>query len=606
MNSDSAPSPSLAGKRIALIGGAGFIGHNLALHLAKAGAEVTVLDSLAVNHLKSLKIQAPGGPRHAFYQAILEDRLALLEDRNIELVEVDARDYHRLSRCLFEARPQALVHLAAVAHANRSNKDPFSTFDHSLRTLENSLDFARGARDLEHYVYLSSSMVYGHFEGGVVSEDSPCNPLGIYGGLKFAGERMVEAYGQVFDLPATIVRPSALYGPRCISRRVLQIFLETAMAKEPVSIHGDGSDRLDFTYVGDLAHGIEQVLLHPEGSLGETFNLTFGASRSLADAVEILERHFPKLEVKYTPKDSLTPDRGTLDVTKARDRIDYRPSFPLEKGLEAYLAWYREVWPEGRSLPAPSPKGPKSLAGIRPDPFLAEVLGFPCQTYTPEASWIRSWRDRGPEGLEHAESLAKTPGLTTAKVAPDDLEAVHFLEAQGFRLIDTLLTFTRSLEPAPLSDLPEGYSLAEACPEDQEDLEALAGTAFSSSRLHLDSEIPRGLADASRAKWVGNFFRKARGDALFVVRFEERPVAFLLALVSDSGVLTTDLIAVSAKHRRLGLGRALMGFAEREVKAKSHRVGTQLANFASLALYQSLGFRLVESRYVFHLHGRTP
>ena len=74
----------------------------------------------------------------------------------------DARDYHKLSNLINDLKPQIIIHLAAVSHANRSNKDPHSTFDHSLRTLENALDNAKNR--IEHFIFLSSSMVYGNFK----------------------------------------------------------------------------------------------------------------------------------------------------------------------------------------------------------------------------------------------------------------------------------------------------------------------------------------------------------------------------------------------------------------------------------------------------------
>ena len=85
-----------------------------------------------------------------------------------------------------------IIHLAAVSHANKSNKDPHSTFDHSLRTLENTLDFAKNPKT--HVIYMSSSMVYGNFEKDFVDEESQCNPIGIYGTLKYSGELIVKAY----------------------------------------------------------------------------------------------------------------------------------------------------------------------------------------------------------------------------------------------------------------------------------------------------------------------------------------------------------------------------------------------------------------------------
>ena len=89
---------------------------------------------------------------------------------------------------------------------------------------------------VEHFIYFSSSMVYGHFSETAVIEESSCNPIGIYGALKYGGEKLVIAYNQVFDLPYTIVRPSALYGERCVSRRVGQIFIENALSGKDIKI----------------------------------------------------------------------------------------------------------------------------------------------------------------------------------------------------------------------------------------------------------------------------------------------------------------------------------------------------------------------------------
>lgn len=332
----------LNNRKIALIGGAGFIGHNLALALKERGADVHVVDSLQVNNLLTFaSTNRDMIQNRDLYLKIINSRLDLLHDAGIPIHVQDAREYHILGNILKQIQPQAVVHLAAVAHANKSNKDPYSTFDHSLRTLENALDYSRG--NVEQFVYFSSSMVYGNFASGEVSEDTPCDPLGIYGALKFAGEKMVIAYKQVFDLNYTIIRPSALYGERCVSRRVGQIFIEHAMQGLEVSINGDGSDRLDFTYVGDLVRGILCVLEN-ENADGQIFNLTYGKSRSIGEMAEILKEAFPGLNINYLPKDNLMPDRGTLSVDKARRLIGYEPEFPLEKGFPAYIDWYRSIW----------------------------------------------------------------------------------------------------------------------------------------------------------------------------------------------------------------------------------------------------------------------
>ena len=241
-------------KKVVLVGGAGFIGHHLALELVRRGADVHVIDALAVNNLLSISSDFTDPANRELYLDMLQQRLQLLRDGNITLYPQDARDYHALTKLILAIEPQVIVHLAAVAHANRSNKDPYTTFDHSSRTLENALDNARYVK--AHFIYFSSSMVYGNFQTETVTETHPLEPIGVYGALKLGGEKIVIAYKQVFDLPYTIIRPSALYGPRCVSRRVGQIFIEKALRGQELTIEGDGDERLDFTYIDDLVDGV--------------------------------------------------------------------------------------------------------------------------------------------------------------------------------------------------------------------------------------------------------------------------------------------------------------------------------------------------------------
>jgi nucleoside-diphosphate-sugar epimerase len=278
------------------------------------------------------------------YYRIINQRLDLLREADIPINVQDVRDYNALCHLLTEINPEVIIHLAAVAHANKSNKDPYSTFDHSSRTLENVLDNARNKQfNVKRFIYFSSSMVYGNFKGGMVTEETVCEPLGIYGALKYGGEKLVIAYNQVFDVPYTIVRPSALYGQRCVSRRVGQIFIENALKGVPLKISGDGSDRLDFTYIEDLSNGIVKILEN-ESSENQVFNITYGESRSIKDMIEIIEEHFPGIEVQYLPKDKLMPARGTLCVDKAKKLIGYAPQYPLEKGIVKYINWYKETF----------------------------------------------------------------------------------------------------------------------------------------------------------------------------------------------------------------------------------------------------------------------
>jgi nucleoside-diphosphate-sugar epimerase len=333
--------PDLDGRRIALIGGAGFIGHNMALAMKERGAHVEVIDGLEVNNLAYVAALPGDHPQRGLYLGILLERLQLLHEAGIPLRRQDARDYHGLSRQLNEIEPDSIVHLAAVAHANRSNKDPYSTFDHSMRTLENALDWSRSS-NLQRFVFFSSSMVYGNFRSPTVSEDHPLEPIGIYGALKVGGEKLVIAYHQAFELPYTIVRPSALYGPRCVSRRVGQAFIESALVGDTLRVDGDGDEMVDFTYIDDVVDGTIRVLTHAK-ACNETFNMTGGRARSLHDLVTLVQEHFPEIEVEYVERDALRPYRGTLSMDKAAQLIDHVPGVTLEDGLARYVEWYHHL-----------------------------------------------------------------------------------------------------------------------------------------------------------------------------------------------------------------------------------------------------------------------
>ena len=322
-----------------MIGGAGFIGHNLALALSARGADVEIVDSLQINNLNAFAANVDNIPNRQLYLHLIQDRLERLYAAGIRCTR-STHDYQTLSPLLGAIGPQIIVQLAAIAHAGRANKNPFSTFDHNLRTLENALDSSRDY--VEHFIYLSSSMVYGNFQSGLVVEDTACEPMGIYGALKYAGEKLVIAYNQVFDVPYTIVRPSALYGERCVSRRVGQIFIERALRGLTLTIHGDGQDHLDFTYVKDFIDGMVKIMEN-ENAKNEVFNLTYGARLVHFEMVEILKNEFGQIGLQYMPKDNLMPDRGTLSVEKAKRLIGYDPQFPLEIGFVQYIKWYKSL-----------------------------------------------------------------------------------------------------------------------------------------------------------------------------------------------------------------------------------------------------------------------
>ncbi len=327
-------------KKILIIGGAGFIGHNLSIFLKKKKYDVTIVDNFAINNLVSLKKKKKFVLKN-FYLKLLKERVSLLKKNKIKIIKEDSRNYHSISRIIDKTKPNYIYHLAAVAHANVSNKDPFSTFDHSFRTLENVLDASRNLKSLKRLIFLSSSMVYGNFKTNTVNETTECNPLGIYGALKFGAEKLVIGYNQIFKLPYTIVRPSALYGERCVSGRVLQLFIENALQGQSLKIYGDGKEFLDFTYIDDFVNGL-YLIIKTKKSINQIFNLTYGKSRSLVDAANIVQKLIPNTKKEFITRDKNMPYRGTLSINKAKNKLNYKPKFKIERGIEKLISYYKK------------------------------------------------------------------------------------------------------------------------------------------------------------------------------------------------------------------------------------------------------------------------
>ena len=330
-------------KKILLIGGCGFIGHNLSLDLTKKGCKVYIIDSFGVNNLVTLIDNKDNVPHPELSKKVLDERVDLIKKTECNLIVQDARDYHAISKNIDEISPDVVIQLAAVSHADRSNKTPYNTFDHSLRTLENVLDAIKFSKTVKQFIFMSSSMVYGNFDGKEVDEETNCSPIGIYGALKYSAEKIINAYSQVFDLNYTIIRPSALYGERCISRRVGQIFIENALFKKKISINGQGEEKLDFTYIQDLIQGITKSILN-EKAYNQIFNITYGNGRRILDLIEILKNNFNNIEVEFKDRNKLVPIRGTLSNLKSQELLGYKSEWPLENGYQKYIDWYKNFF----------------------------------------------------------------------------------------------------------------------------------------------------------------------------------------------------------------------------------------------------------------------
>jgi nucleoside-diphosphate-sugar epimerase len=345
----------LADQRVMLVGGAGFIGHNLALELRRLAIEVMVVDNLMVNSLVDNVFGSTSSTdqmRRKLDLLVLLDRFTMMRDAGVILRNADARVMADLSRAFDEFHPTKVVHLAAISSAVEAERNPGLMFDLQLVGLRNILELCRLSHaGVNQVMLMSSSTVYGDFETPTVDETTRPQPRGIYANTKYMAERLTRTYRHQHGLGTTIIRPSALYGERCVSRRVSQAFIENALSGRPLLLEGGGDGRLDFTYIADLVEGLVRALgLHGSPDDSNTFNLTFGQARTIAELAAIVKELVPETVLEERPRTMIKPIRGTLSTSRAETVLGFKSQWPLELGYRRYCEWYIDRWRDASSM----------------------------------------------------------------------------------------------------------------------------------------------------------------------------------------------------------------------------------------------------------------
>ncbi len=315
--------------KVFITGGAGFVGSRVAKLFIDRGDQVYIFDTFKQYLIPDVNASPPN----------LLLRLRDFIDK-VEIVQGDTLNKDHLRRVLNRIKPDIIIHMAALPLAFMAIEHTEDAFQSILGSTVNFLEIIR---DFDHpcrFVYTSSSMTYGDFVTDPITEDSPQSPKEIYGSFKLAGEVVCRGYMRCYKLDVAIVRPSAVYGPYDANQRVIQKFVSRALSGESIKVDGDGSMRLDFTYVDDCAQAIFLVGTHPAAK-GETFNVTRGEARSLKDVLDVIQKEIPTLNVEYGPVPSYMPKRGTLDVTKAKTLLGYDPQYSLERGVKLYIEHLR-------------------------------------------------------------------------------------------------------------------------------------------------------------------------------------------------------------------------------------------------------------------------
>ena len=266
--------------------------------------------------------------------------------KNIIIERCDTSNYKALSSIIIKYKPNYVYHTAALPLAKVSNLNneeaKVSSVDSTLNIID-AINFMKNSNKnfkFNRFIYFSSSMVYGDFKKSIVNENSEKNPKDAYGIMKLAGEVVTEGLCRLHDIPYTIIRPSAVYGPKDMNRRVSQIFIESAFQNKEIYIQGK-DEKLDFTYIKDLANGSILAARSKKG-INEIFNITCGKGQTLLSYVIYLKKKFPNIKYIIKKRDKSKPSRGTLSINKAKRLLGYTPKYSLKDGINEYFNFLKK------------------------------------------------------------------------------------------------------------------------------------------------------------------------------------------------------------------------------------------------------------------------
>ncbi|SFU60929.1 dTDP-glucose 4,6-dehydratase [Methylobacterium sp. 174MFSha1.1] len=330
--------------RILVTGGCGFIGSALVLHLVQdLGHEVLTLDALtyAANPISLMPLK--GDNRHRF-------------------AEGDICDHETVSRLFSEFRPQAVMHLAAESHVDRSITGPGAFIRTNVvgtqvmleaaRAYYNTLDGAE--RDAFRFLHVSTDEVYGSLPpGGFFTEDSRYDPRSPYSASKAASDHLARAWHETYGLPVLVTNCSNNYGPRHFPEKLIPLMILNALEGKNLPVYGDGQNERDWIHVEDHARGLVAVL--EKGRIGETYLLGGRSVRNNLDVVKTLCAIFDRLRPEAGPHERLIQfvtdrpghdRRYAIDPSKAEAEVGYKPSRTFEQALEDTVRWYldNESW----------------------------------------------------------------------------------------------------------------------------------------------------------------------------------------------------------------------------------------------------------------------
>jgi nucleoside-diphosphate-sugar epimerase len=293
-------------------GGAGFIGSNLVDALLERGDNVRVLDNFSTGNR------------------------ANLEGREVEIVEGELRSYERVHAAMRGV--EVVYHLGALGSVPRSVQDPLTS---SAVNVEGTLNVLLAARDegVRRVIFSSSTSVYGSSSELPTSESTPPDPISPYGVAKLAAERYCVSFSRVYlSFETVVLRYFNVFGPRQNPHSqyaaVVPLFIATIDQGEPITIHGDGEQSRDFTYVGNVVDATIKAATAP-GASGRTFNVAAGSPATVNHVAETIGLILGKpVEKRHEPPRAGDIRDSWADITAARETLGYEPRVALAAGLE--------------------------------------------------------------------------------------------------------------------------------------------------------------------------------------------------------------------------------------------------------------------------------
>ena len=328
--------------KILVTGGAGFIGSAVVRLAIARGHSVINVDALT-------------------YAACLQNVATVADHRNYVFEQVNIRDRSALQTVFSKHTPDAVMHLAAESHVDRSIDGPVDFIETNVNGTFNMLEAARSYWQAQgkpagfRFHHISTDEVFGSLgPTGMFTEDTPYDPRSPYSASKASSDHLVRAWHETYGLPVVLTNCSNNYGPYHFPEKLIPVVILNAIVGKPIPIYGDGGNIRDWLYVEDHADALLLVL--EEGEIGRSYNIGGENERTNLELVKtlcaILDRLQPRSGGSYADLITFVTDRPghdaryAIDPSRIREELGWRPSVTVEEGLEKTVQWYldNENW----------------------------------------------------------------------------------------------------------------------------------------------------------------------------------------------------------------------------------------------------------------------